>query len=129
MMIKALFFSALLLSSAACITIPPAKSDGIDVALGQTAYVDGPKIRLIKVIEDSRCPMNARCIWAGRVRILAVWVKADGEKQIELTLGEPVPVADGSLTLADVKPSRMAGEGKAIKPGDYRFSFQFAGGL
>lgn len=129
MIMKTLAAAMLLLSTAACATIPPVKSNGIDVVLGQTAYVDGPKIRPIKVIEDSRCPMNARCIWAGRVRILAVWVKAGGDKEVELTLGEPVPLADGSLTLTDVKPARMAGEGKALSPSDYRFSFQFAGGL
>jgi hypothetical protein len=129
MILKTLALSVLLFGTAACVTIPSIKPDGVDVVLGQTAYVDGPKIRPIKVIEDSRCPMNARCIWAGRVRILAVWAKPSGDEEIELTLGEPLPLADGSLTLIDVKPSRMAGEGKAIKPGDYRFSFQFVGGL
>jgi hypothetical protein len=129
MMIKTLACAALLMASSACATMPPAKSDGIDVAFAQTAYVDGPKIRPIKLIEDSRCPMNARCIWAGRVRILVAWVKPGGDQNVELTLGEPVPIADGSLTLTDVKPSKMAGEGKELSPSDYRFSFQFSGGL
>lgn len=115
--------------STACATIPPIKSDGADIALGQTAYVDGPKIRPIKLIEDSRCPINARCVWAGRVRILVAWVKADGEHEVELTMGEPTPLADGTLTLTSVSPSKMAGEGQELSLGDYRFSFQFAGGL
>jgi hypothetical protein len=80
-------------------------------------------------MEDSRCPMNARCIWAGRVRILVAWVKANGEQQVELMFGEPAPLADGTLTLTAVNPSKMAGEGKGLVPSDYRFSFQFAGGL
>src|SRR3546814_15909501 len=42
--------------------------DGSDVALGQKAYVDGPPVQPVEVAEDSRCPMNARCVWAGRVR-------------------------------------------------------------
>ncbi len=129
MIIKTLACAALVMASSACATMPPAKSDGIDVAFGQTAYVDGPKIRPIKLIEDSRCPMNARCIWAGRVRVLVAWVKPGGNKEVELTLGEPVPLADGSLMLTDVKPSKMAGEGKALTSSDYRFSFQFSGGL
>lgn len=127
-MIKILVASTLLFT-AACATIPAVKSDGIDVSFGQTAYVDGPKIRPIKIIEDSRCPMNARCVWAGRVRILVAWVKSDGEQHVELTLGEPVPLTDGVLTLTAVNPSKMAGEGKELVPDDYRFSFQFAGGL
>jgi hypothetical protein len=129
MIIKILVSIALISSSAACATIPSAKSDGIDVALGQTAYVDGPKIRPLKVTEDSRCPMNARCIWAGRVRVLVAWVRPGSTKEIELTLGQPVPFADGTLTLTDVKPLRIAGTNFTLKSTDYRFSFQFSGGL
>lgn len=128
-MVSKILAASALLFATACVTIPAVKLDGVDVALGQTAYVDGPKIRPIKIIEDSRCPMNARCVWAGRVRILVAWVKSDSEQQVELTLGEPVPLADGALTLTAVKPSKMAGEGKKLVPSDYRFSFQFAGGL
>ncbi len=128
MMFKTFACAALLIASSACVVIPPAKSDGVDVAFGQTAYVNGPKIRPIKLIEDSRCPMNARCAWAGRIRILVAWVKADGEQQVELTLGEPMPLADGALTLTAVNPSKMAGEGQELALSDYRFSFQFAGG-
>ena len=129
MMIKTLACAALLIISSACATITPTKSDGTDVAFGQTTYVDGPKIRPLRLIEDSRCPMNARCVWAGRVRILVAWVKSDGEREVELTLGEPVSVADGQLILTAVTPSKMAGEGRELAPSDYRFSFQFAGGL
>ena len=129
MMFKPLACAILLMASSACATILPAKSVGTDVAFGQPAYVDGPKIRPIRLVEDSRCPMNARCVWAGRVRILAAWVRSDGEREVELTLGEPVSVADGQLTLTAVTPSKMAGEGRALAPSDYRFSFQFAGGL
>ena len=128
-MIKTLACVALLFGTTACATAPPAKSGGVDVAFGQTAYLDGQRIRPIKIIEDSRCPMNARCIWAGQVRILIAWVKSDGESEVELTLGKTVPLADGSLTLTSVTPSKIAGEGKALTLSDYRLSFQFAGGL
>lgn len=128
MKFKPFICAALLIASSACVVIPPAKSDGVDIAFGQTAYVDGPKIRPIKLLEDSRCPMNACCVWAGRVRILVAWEKAGGEQEVELTLGEPSPLADGTLTLTAVNPSKMAGEGQELAVGDYRFSFQFAGG-
>ena len=128
MMFKTFTCAALMIAISACVVIPPAKSDGVDIAFGQTAYVDGPKIRPIKLIEDSRCPMNARCVWAGRVRILVAWIKADGEQEVELTLGEPTQMADGTLTLTAVNPSKMAGEGQELALGDYRLSFQFAGG-
>lgn len=102
--------------------------DGSDVALGQKAYVDGPLVQPVEVIEDSRCPMNARCVWAGRVRVKMVWIRGNGEKQpFEATLGEPVQLADGQFTLESVRPEKMTNV--TIKPSDYRFSFRFAGGL
>lgn len=103
-------------------------ADGSDVALGQRAYVDGPIVQPVKLLEDSRCPMNARCIWAGRVRLQMVWLRGNGEKQpFEVTLGEPTHLADGSITLESVRPAKRTGD--AIKPEDYRFSFRFMGGL
>ncbi|WP_447754054.1 hypothetical protein [Sphingopyxis fribergensis] len=102
--------------------------DGSNVALGQKAYVDGPLVQPVEVVEDSRCPMNARCVWAGRVRVKMVWIRGNGEKQpFEATLGEPVQLADGQFTLESVRPEKMTNV--TIKPSDYRFSFRFAGGL
>lgn len=117
------------LAMSACATTRAAPlPDGSDVALGQKAYVDGPIVQPVEVLEDSRCPMNARCVWAGRVRVKMVWIRGNGEKQpFEATLGEPTQLADGQLTLESVRPEKMTNV--AIKPADYRFSFRFAGGL
>ena len=94
--------------------------------LGQTVYVDGPRVTPLRVIEDSRCPMNARCIWAGRV-VLRVKVQGGTwQREIDLTLGKPAQVADGELTLVSVTPDRRTD--RAIKPRDYRFPFTFQGG-
>jgi predicted small secreted protein len=117
------------LALSACATTRGAPlPDGSDVALGQRAYVDGPLVQPVEVVEDSRCPMNARCVWAGRVRVKMVWIRGNGEKQpFEATLGEPVQLADGQFTLESVRPEKMTNV--TIKPSDYRFSFRFAGGL
>lgn len=117
------------LALSACATTRGAPlPDGSDVALGQKAYVDGPLVQPVEVLEDSRCPMNARCVWAGRVRVKMVWIRGNGEKQpFEATLGEPVQLADGQFTLESVRPEKMTSV--TIKPGDYRFSLRFAGGL
>lgn len=121
-----------LLSLSACVTTTGMETplpNGNNVPLGRSAYVDGPIIRPVKVIEDSRCPMNARCIWAGTVKIEAIWLRPGNDRSIELELGKPVRLADGSIELTDVSPSRMAGEGRELKPADYRFSFRFTGGI
>lgn len=117
------------LALSACATTPGAPlADGSDVALGQKAYVDGPIVQPVEVLEDSRCPMNARCVWAGRVRVKMVWIRGNGEKQpFEATLGEPVQLADGHLTLESVRPEKRTDV--TIKPSDYRFSLRFAGGF
>lgn len=110
-----------------CVTLGQTLPDGSDVRLGQTAYVDGPKVRPVEILEDSRCPVNARCVWAGRVRVKMLWVRPSGNQPFELTLGEPRPLADGKITLTSVHPERATD--KQLKPSDYRFSFEFAGGL
>lgn len=103
-------------------------ADSRDVAFGQRAYVDGPIVQPVKLLEDSRCPINARCIWAGRVRLQMVWIRGNGEKQpFEVTLGEPTHLADGTITLESVRPAKRTGG--AIRSEDYRFSFRFMGGL
>jgi hypothetical protein len=116
-----------MLASSGCATTAQTKTDGTNVALGQTATVDGPRIRPIAVLEDSRCPINAHCVWAGRVRVKILWVRPSGNEELELIMGEAKPMADGAITLIAVTPYKILS--KDIKLGDYRFSFAFAGGL
>jgi hypothetical protein len=119
---------ALALSACATTRNPAPLPDATNVALGQRAYADGPIVQPVAVLEDSRCPMNARCIWAGRVRVQMLWIRGNGEQQpFEVILGEATPLADGSITLESVRPDKMTHA--ELKPADYRFSFHFAGGL
>ena len=80
---------------AGCATTPG--SHGIEgpVALGQVAYVGGPRVRPDRLIEDSRCPAGTQCVWAGRVMVRATVIGGNWSKQMDLTLGTPVHVADG----------------------------------
>jgi len=121
------FLAPAILLLAACSTTSVPRTDGNDVALGQEAVVDGPVVKPIAVLEDSRCPMNARCVWAGRVRVKMLWLRPQGDQEFELTLGEPRPLADGSITLTSVRPDKRTDV--VLKPADYRFSFSFAGRL
>lgn len=113
----------------ACSSVPAVSSDGvIRIALGQTASVDGPRITPLKVLEDSRCPINARCIWAGRVRLQIKVTLGRGATIYEIETGKSLPIADGQLELVDVQPGNVAG-GKPLAPGAYRFGFKFVGGI
>src|SRR5690606_37430506 len=107
----------------------PIEADGIARGgLGERIYVDGPYVTPLAVLEDSRCPMNARCVWAGRVRLSIRIDLGNGSEMREIASDEPIQVADGSLSLVEVRPDRMAGEG-APPPSPYRFGFTFAGGI
>ena len=122
---------AALLALSACATTgrDAPLADGSDVALGQRAYVDGPLVQPVAVLEDSRCPMNARCVWAGQVR-LSLRIGGRGDERVEITSGKPLRIADGTLELVEVRPDKVAGgnRGGAIDSSAYRFGFRFRGG-
>ena len=124
----------LLFSLAGCAATPPVASgpsslpDAGNVALGQRAYADGPIIQPVTVLEDSRCPENVRCVWAGQLRLKILWLRPGGQSQpFEVTLGKPAPLADGTILLESASPARRTD--RSIQPQDYRFAFRFMGGL
>lgn len=103
-------------------------ADARNVALGQRAYVDGPVVVPVEVVEDSRCPVGVQCVWAGQIRVKMLWIRGNGEKMpFEATLGQRTPIADGSILLESVRPEKRAGA--SIRKEDYRFSLRFDGGL
>lgn len=115
-----------------CVTpgTPAPASDGSGLAyarMGETVAVGGPRVTPLALIEDSRCPQGVQCVWAGRVRISATISTPTMKLTRELTMGEPFAVADGTLTLSEVRPPHE----KSTKPAlpDYRFGFRFDGGL
>jgi hypothetical protein len=124
---RLLSVSALLLTS--CATVPAgADQDGVIWArLGQTVTVDGPRVTPIRVLEDSRCPMEARCVWAGQVRLQVRIRTGSGSTVREIVSNKPLPVADGTLELVSVMPPKSTQH--PIRSRDYRFGFRFAGGL
>ncbi|WP_236546266.1 hypothetical protein [Stenotrophomonas sp. 364] len=95
------------------------------VRLGEIAAVDGPRVRPDRVIEDSRCPADVQCIHAGRLIVSATLFGGGWSKPMDLTLGVPAPVADGTLTLVDATPKPINGETGTSAA---RFTFKFQGG-
>lgn len=101
---------------------------GQNVALGQRAYVDGPIVEAVRIVEDSRCPINARCVHAGRLRVAMVWHRPTGEAMPFIAeLGERTHIADGAFLITRATGPRLVGEGSDEKI-DYRFDFRFEGG-
>jgi hypothetical protein len=111
---------------AACVTAPPA-TVGPSAALGQTAYINGLHVRPITVVEDSRCPTDVTCVWAGRLIVRSEVSGGGWNRTLDLELGKPQQVADGALTLVAAIPAKVAGT--ETDPRAYRFTFDFQGGL
>ena len=95
--------------------------------LGQVVRVDGPRLVVLAVREDSRCPRGVYCRSAGHVRVSVRLLTGRDAGTMELTMGQPLHVADGMLELASVTPDRC--RNVRIAPGSYRFGFRFAGGF
>ena len=96
------------------------RAQGVVAAgIGETADLGGGlTVRPLEVLEDSRCPTNVACIWAGRLRLRA---EVSGGAQ-EFTLGEPLQTPKGTVTLAVVSPGAWS-EWPGGKPA-YRFGFR-----
>ena len=111
---------------AGCATVPPANA-GPTAGIGQIATTNGLRVRPLAIIEDSRCPINAVCVWAGRLVVRSEVIGGSWRQTRDLELGKPQPIADGQLTLTTAAPSKVAGA--EADPRSYRFTFDFQGGL
>lgn len=94
------------------------------VTAGINATADlggGLRVRPLEVLEDSRCPQNARCIWAGRLRVR---VNVEGVGEREAILGEGVvETPRGNFTLVAALPGPWTDWPEGAKP-PYRFGFK-----
>ena len=123
------------LCAALCATLPAACTSLGDVPAAQAVLSEGTPTRLgvpvrvgavvvtpLEVVEDSRCPINARCVWAGRVIVKARIEGADWRETAQITAGTPHGTHDAIVHLVSVQPDRVTGD--AVQPGDYRFLFE-----
>ena len=114
----AILLAPLALTATLASAAPPPRT--VSARIGETVHVHGVRLQPIAVLEDSRCPENARCVWAGQVRLS---VRMGGVTR-ELVLGKPVPIVGGTLQLAAVLPPRGK-QNRPIPPAAYRFGFLF----
>lgn len=74
------------------------------------------------LVEDSRCPINARCVWAGRA-VLSTRIYGPGfDETVPLVLGEPYATHGTTITLTSAEPGKMAGQ--TVPMSTYRFTFE-----
>ena len=89
---------------------------------GQQMTVSGLRIKFLSVVEDSRCPENARCVWAGNAKIkLQVTSKRLGTRIFEMNTfsGPKGNQFDGyAINLENLTPGRRTSA--PIRPNRYR---------
>ena len=112
------------LALAACATLSPApaRNDGL-AHLNEAIRVGVLVVTPRAMVEDSRCPINARCVWAGRAVVRAEVAGAGWRETLDLTLGEPSTTHGTRLVLTSVEPGKMAGDEPPSNP-----LFGFEGG-
>lgn len=116
-----LFFTGLSVASAdpANVLIDKEFSLGID----QTASIKGEKlvIKFKAVLEDSRCPVNVVCVWAGNGKVEFEIHDIDGQNKTVILNTEEEPrftlLKGHKLILISLNPPRI--DGVSNSPGDY----------
>ena len=94
----------------------------VAAGINQTADLgNGLRVRPLEVLEDSRCPQDARCVWAGRLR-LRVNVEGVGEREI-VDDGGAMQTPRGALALVAISPGPWTDWPEGAKPA-YRFGFR-----
>lgn len=62
--------------------ITVSENAGFMIELGKCQKIDGVKITFLEVLEDSRCPKDVNCVWAGQARI-KIRIKEKGKVATE----------------------------------------------
>ena len=100
--------------------------------LGQTALIRGAElyITFIEVVNDSRCPQGAQCIWAGRVTVRIEFRDADSSGVVEtdntgLTGDPDVAVWEGHHFEFQVLPYPAVGQ--ELDPASYCLRLSVSG--
>jgi len=116
---------ALLAAACAPLVIP----GKVMLKLGQSAgdASQSVEITFIEVLEDSRCPVDAVCIWAGRVKVLLEIGYGTEIQQYTLTLGQllegdidSIAVGEYMITLIRVDPYPLVSQ--PVDPADYQIT-------
>lgn len=79
----------------------------------------GLTVEFVRVVEDSRCPSDATCVWAGEVKVqLSTRIDAAEAIQHEITAGQPATAGEFQLAVLQVQPERIST--REISPEEYR---------
>lgn len=84
LIIGTIFFSA-------CHSSDPTPTDHLSVGLHQSARIGSDVIVRVDSIQDSRCPKNVVCIWAGQAQVNLVLATNTDSSAVKLILSPEKP--------------------------------------
>ena len=90
----------------------------------QAAYQQqGLAVEFVRVLEDSRCPTDTTCVWAGEVKVqLATRLDTAEPVQHEIKAGEYATVGAFRVVIVNVQPVRVST--RQIPQEDYRVTLK-----
>ena len=118
------------LALAGCAWAPPPDAKKLD-ANGEVTLAPGERVflernipvRLLNVVEDSRCPKDTTCVWAGEARIFLDGIKGVVQPSY-LGEGGSISVDKYKVTFVRVDPQPVS-TGKIARE-DYRVTLRVA---
>lgn len=105
-------------------TLPTFDDSGnavLEVRLNQEASGGGISLTPLEVLEDSRCPVDVECIWAGQVRLKTKIISGLGESEMTFITGNPITTGAEEIALTLIEPVPYSK--KFINPEEYLFTF------
>ncbi len=89
--------------------------------INERVYVNGVYIKPVKVISDSRCPIDVQCIQAGTV-VLSLKLEVNGQTRDDtISIGDTASFSGRLVQLFEVTP--VTNSKLTIKESDYKFTF------
>lgn len=94
----------------------------LKVKMGETVSLFDVKVNPTELIEDSRCPANANCVWAGTVKVRATLESGLGTANQIFELNQTITTEAEEVTLVNVEP--VAQSDIDIEDSEYIFYFE-----
>lgn len=99
----------------------------IQLAPGDRAVFAEQKldVEFVRVVEDSRCPTDVTCVWAGEVKV-QLSTRIDAAKAVphEIVAGQQATVGEFRVIVVQVQPEKVST--REISPEEYRMTLKVA---
>jgi hypothetical protein len=107
--------------------VEPLLPQSFTLSVGEHHRVGALTVTPLAIVEDSRCPKNVVCVWAGTVRTKVALERDGSQTTVMVGLGQPAAAAGAWLHLDAACPYRAHPEPR-ITAAEYRLSFTLSPG-